>query len=393
MDVPWTIVCFSGVDWASHRQRPHFLMSALAERGADVLFVDNLGTRMPRLRDAGRVLRRLRGLARSSARRPPAILQSPARAGAGIRVDSPVVLPLQHVGAIRELGRRTLSRRIRARIGDRRPLVVWTYLPLPVIADAARELSADALVYDWSDDASEHVLSRSATQRRRIGTWEHEMAERADIVFAASAELLRSRGSPNPRTYLVPHGAPHRRAGSSNGSTIPQELSALPHPRIGFVGSITEWTDLDLVDRMAVERPAWSFVMVGPVKTRVKTLQRRANVLFTGERPHEEIPGYLSAFDVAIIPYRVTPATTAASPLKLREYLAADLPVVSVDVPEVRPFVPPVRLASDPDTFVEAIERALAEKRAPSRARARTELWGDRADEMVARIDEFLESR
>ena len=76
---------------------------------------------------------------------------------------------------------------------------MWTYLPLPVIADTAKALGADLLVYDWSDDASEHVLSRSARQRRRIGGWEEEMAGRADVVFVASEELLRSRGSPRTR--------------------------------------------------------------------------------------------------------------------------------------------------------------------------------------------------
>jgi glycosyltransferase involved in cell wall biosynthesis len=397
MNAPWTIVCFSGVDWASHRQRPHMLMTALAEQGADVLFVDNLGTRMPRLQDAGRIVRRLGGWVRSSGSgRGPAAPRtaSEERSGPGrLRVDSPVVLPMQHLGPVRRLGRSTLVRRIRRRIGARRPLVVWTYLPLPVIADTAEALGADALVYDWSDDASEHVLSRSAAERRRIGAWEREMAGRADLVFMASAELLRTRGSANPRTHLVPHGAP-RRAGRT---AEPPELSGLPRPRIGFVGSITEWTDLDLVDDVARERPDWSFVMVGPVKTKAKALQRRPNVVFTGERPHESIPAYLSAFDVAIIPYRVTPATTAASPVKLREYLAADLPVVSVDVPEVRPFVPPVRVASDAAGFIEAIDACLAERPAPggdpARTRTRAETWDDRAREMAGRITQLLQTR
>jgi glycosyltransferase involved in cell wall biosynthesis len=391
LDVPWTIVCFSGVDWASHRQRPHMLMTALAEAGAEVLFVDNLGTRMPRIRDAGRIARRLarwtrapRGGTEGSSREPG------SRPGGRIRVDSPVVLPMQQLDAVRRLGRATLLRRIRARIGDRRPLVVWSYLPLPVIADAAEALGADALVYDWADDASEHVLSRSATERRRIAEWEREMARRADVLFIASAELLRSRGSSNPRTYVVPHGSPRPRAARGVPPGVPRELADLPRPRIGFVGSITEWTDLDLVDEIASRRPGWSVVMVGPVKTRVRALQRRPNVMFTGERPHEEIPSYLSAFDVAIIPYRVTPATTAASPVKLREYLAHDLPVVSVDVPEVRPFVPPVRVASDPPAFVDAIERALTEARRPGQ---RTATWDERAREMVERVEEFLGSR
>lgn len=386
MDPSWNIVCFSGVDWHSHRQRPHWLMTSFADRGARVLFVDNLGTRLPRLRDARRVVRRLGGWARSSRTARPVGQR-------GIRVDSPVVLPLQHLAVVRAIGRATLVRRLRRRI--RRtdgPLVVWTYLPLPVVADAARALGADLLVYDWSDDASEHVLSKSVRQRRRLAAWEEQMAARADVVFVASEELLRSRGSPNARTHIVPHGTPRRRREREAALLAPAGVQSLPHPRVGYVGSISDWTDLGLVDHLARERPQWSFVLVGPVKTRVRDLRRRPNVTLTGERPHEEIAAYLAAFDVAIIPYRVTPATTAASPVKLREYLAADLPVVSVDVPEVQPFVPPVRVASEPAAFLGQIEAALAEGRS-RRESVRAESWDDRADQIAAILQEALRSR
>jgi glycosyltransferase involved in cell wall biosynthesis len=386
MGPDWNVVCFSGVDWKSHRQRPHWLMSAFAERGARVLFVDNLGTRLPRLRDTQAVARKLSGWARSSR------TARPGGRGA-IRVDSPVVLPLQHLGLVRRIGRATLVRRLRRRLSPSRPLVVWTYLPLPVIADTAKALGADLLVYDWSDDARERVLSPSARQRARIGRWEDQMAERADVVFVASAELLRSRAPANPRTFLVPHGAPRKgREGAARPEPHPS-LADLPRPRIGYIGSISEWTDLDLVDRLARERPGWSFVMVGPVRTRAKGLRQRPNVILTGERPHEEIPSLLAGFDVAIIPYRVSPAMAAASPVKLREYLAAGLPVVSVDVPEVREFAPPVRVASGPEEFLAQIEAALTDERPRHRRSPRATSWEERAEEMIARMSEALHAR
>jgi glycosyltransferase involved in cell wall biosynthesis len=385
MGPDWNVVCFSGVDWKSHRQRPHWLMGAFADRGARVLFVDNLGTRLPRLRDARAVARKVSGWAASS---------RTARPGgrSGIRVDSPVVLPLQHLGLVRRIGRATLVRRLRRRLNPSRPLVVWTYLPLPVIADTAEALGADLLVYDWSDDAREHVLSPSARHRARIGRWEDRMAERADVVFVASAELLRSRAPANPRTFLVPHGSPGKGRGRRARPEPHPALADLPRPRVGYVGSITEWTDLELVDRMARERPDWSFVMVGPVRIRAKELRQRPNVTLTGERPYEEIPSLLAGFDVAIIPYRVSPAMAAASPVKLREYLAAGLPVVSVDVPEVREFVPPVRVASGPEEFLAQVEAALAGDR-PRRRSPRAASWGERADEMIARMSEALHAR
>ncbi len=393
MEPPFTIVCFSGVDWRSHRQRPHMLMESFARRGADVVFVDNLGTRLPRVRDAGRVARRLAGWTTPSRIERPARVSRPAdgRRTGQIRVESPVVLPMQQLGPVRALGRSTLVRRLRRRVRPGSgPLVVWTYLPLPVIADAAAALGADLLVYDWSDDASQRVLSSSVRQRRRLGQWEDEMVRRADLVFVASAELLRSRGSANPNTHVVPHGSPgEHRQGRDVVMPSPSELAGLARPRIGFVGSISAWIDLPLIEGLARARPKWSFVMVGPVKTSVRTLRRLPNVTLIGERPHEEIPAFLAGFDVAIIPYRVTPAMAAASPVKLREYLEAGLPVISVDVPEVHSFAPRVQVASGIEGFLREIEGALARRR-PRRRIPKGESWDERASEMIARMDQAL---
>lgn len=376
--VDWTIVCFSGIDWDYNRQRPHWVMSALADRGASVLYIDNIGVRLPRLSDARRVARRLSRWLGTSIR--PAAEVRPR-----IRRDAPLVLPIDRPAFVRSFMARSLVRRIRRRLPRGRPLVVWTYSPLPIIADATRALHADLLVYDWADDASEHVLFSGAARRRRIAGWEEEMARGAGVVFVSSRELLARRGSPNPRTFLVPHGGPP--PPPQPPRPVPEAL-ALPRPRIGFVGTISEWLDLDLLESLASARPQWSFLFVGPQRTRTDRLEVLPNVTFTGPRRHEAVDGFMSALDVALIPYRVAPATMAASPIKLHEYLAHGLPVVSTDLPEVRSFAPPVQIAEGSRGFLEAIERALAGGRsAPAR---RGIVWADRVEEMVARISEVL---
>lgn len=373
----WRIVCFAGVDWEYNRQRPHWVMSALAERGASVLFIDNLGLRLPRASDARRVARRLSRWFRTSVR--PGAEVRPR-----IRRDAPVVLPLERPRPLRSLMRRVLVRRVRRRLPSGRPLIVWTYSPLPLIRDAAGALGADLLVYDWADDAAEHVLFSSATRRRRIASWEDTMARQADLVLVSSKELLDRRGSPNPRTFLVPHGRPP----PLPRGTPPPEAEAIPRPRIGFLGTISDWLDIDLLGEVAAARPQWSFVFVGPRRARVDRLERLPNVTLTGPRRHEDVGGFLAAFDVAMIPYRLVPATMAASPIKLHEYLAHGLPVVSTDLPEVRRFSPPVELARDPQSFVGAIERSL--RRGRSTTPARGVRWEERADEMVALVADAL---
>jgi glycosyltransferase involved in cell wall biosynthesis len=374
--LPVNIVCFSGVDWDSYRQRPQHLMLAFADRGHRVVYVDNLGTRPPHPADLKRITRRLRNWLRA---------KSYARSSEterNIVVESPIVPPIPQLDLARRVTRVLVGRRLRRKLVTERPLVVWTYLPLRVIRDVAGDLAADLLVYDWADDAAAHVLTHSARHKRRISQWEDETAREADLVFVASKELLRRRGQQNPKTFLMPHGV------SSSGPQhpAPASVTGATRPRIGFVGGLTPWTDIDLLDDLAESRPLWSFVLVGPIRTKVDGLRKRENVILLGERPHDEIPALLSAFDAAIIPYRVEPAIQAASPIKLREYLAQGLPVVSVDLPEVREFVPPVRVASDRDGFLRALDDAVTEgKRVPPDFNRSWERCADEMEQLILR--------
>jgi glycosyltransferase involved in cell wall biosynthesis len=377
MDLSFDVVCFASKEWASHRQRPHWVAAELARRGAQVLFIENLGTRLPHPGELRRVAAKVRRWASTS------VAPREHEVAPRLTVDSPLVPPLQHWPSMRRIGRGMLARRVRRRLTPRpgARLVLWTYLPMPVIGDVARTLDADLLVYDWADDASAHMVGASAAQRRRVRAWEDEMLAVADLVFVASAELLRRRMTRRANVVALPHGAPLATA-------LPPRKGDHEHPTIGFVGSITEFTDLELVAELARARPSWSFVLVGPARVPVRALRAVPNVTIAGERDHDEVHGFLASFDAAIVPYRVTPAIEVASPLKVHEYLAYGLPVVSVDIPEVRALVPRVELAHDTATFLAALDRAVAKGRRPGEPSAAT--WDERVDEMVIHVERAL---
>jgi hypothetical protein len=89
---------------------------------------------------------------------------------------------------------------------------------------------------------------------------------------------------------------------------------------------------------------------------------------FLGRKPYEQLPAYCKYFDVGLIPFKISELTRAVNPIKLREYLAAGLPVVSTPLPEVLGYRGAVEAADTPDTFVAALEAARA---AGSEARRR----------------------
>lgn len=383
MGLPFDAVVFGSKEWTSHRQRCHWVVEELAALGASVLFVENLGIRSPGARDARRVVTKLRHWMATSA------WPDWAPAHPGVVVDAPIVLPVQQRTLLRRPTAAVLTRRLQRRLTTDRDLVVWTYLPLPVVRDVKARLGASLLVYDWADDSAAHALTRSAAHRRRLATWEDEMAAEADVTYFSSGELLRRRGGVCRRAVLIPHGVRQAPAGTGR---VPPAAAALPSPRVGFVGSITEFTDLELLAATAEARPDWSFVLAGPARVSLRRFRSLANVTVTGELSHDDVIALLGTLDATVVPYRLTAATEVSSPLKVREYIAHGLPVVSVDIPEVRD-VPGVTVASGADEFVAALDRVLSTGRSAPGTLMPSETWSERVGAMVDVVVATLDER
>ncbi len=169
-------------------------------------------------------------------------------------------------------------------------------------------------------------------------------------------------------------------------TAVAEELRALPHPVIGFFGLVADWVDLSVIQYLATERPDWSIVLVGEIQTDVSSLRELPNVHLLGRRNYQNLPGYSKGFDVAILPFVVNDLTLAASPLKMREYLAAGLPVVATPLPEVKKLSHLLRVASTPQEFLGQIEAYLADgRRGPDPELSRemqSQSWDARVEEI-----------
>ena len=132
---------------------------------------------------------------------------------------------------------------------------------------------------------------------------------------------------------------------------------------------IDERFDTELLDKVAEMRPDWSFVMVGPVvKIAEDDLPRRPNIHYLGGKTYEQLPAYLSGWDVALMPFAMNESTQFISPTKTPEYLAGGKPVVSTPIRDVvRHYghLEGVQIAATPDEFVAACEKALELSRNP----------------------------
>ena len=372
------IVCFAN-DWAGDPLSKKHIMRRLARRGR-VLWVESLGNRPPRLdgHDARRVLSRLGRFARGL-----------VEVEQNLWVLSPLAIPAYGSQAAARANAFLVGATVRAAmsyLGLRRPI---TYSFVPASAWVAGRLGEARVVYHCVDE-----YAAFAGAGERIAVLEQRLLRRADLVLVCSEPLLESKRRWNPRIQLVRHGVDHAHfARALDESTpIPADLARLPRPVIGFFGLVAEWVDLALVRRVADAFPSASIAILGEVRASTAALDGASNVHVLGRRPYAELPGCCRAFDVALLPFVVDELTWSASPLKLREYLAAGLPVVSTDLPEARALAPWVHAANG-DQFVAAVGRALVEPTAPEARAARSQaMAGETWDHKVAEIEAALDA-
>jgi glycosyltransferase involved in cell wall biosynthesis len=288
---------------------------------------------------------------------------------------------------------RRLCRDLRARVaGSDGPLIA--HLFNPEFEPYVKPLSPDYVVYHAYD-----LFRAMLGAPPELVEQENRLVAVADLVIATSPETardLKSRGAREP--HVLGNGVDCERFDVHDEA--PTELDGVPRPRIGYVGTMNPKVDFDLLVELARRRPQWNFALIGPVRNlrqqdadAVRRLDALPNVFRHDKVPQAHLGRYLSRLDVGVICYRTSLGWPSAGyPLKLLEYLACGIPVVSTGLETVRPFSDQVALADTPDEWEAALAAAVSGT-GPGTAQGRREVaransWNVRA----RRLEELLQS-
>ncbi|MBI2683443.1 MAG: glycosyltransferase [Acidobacteriales bacterium] len=376
MDPVKDIVCFAN-DWsADPLSKKHVMVRFAKDR--KVLWINSINNRAPRVgaRDFKRILEKL-GQFRTGLRE----VQS------NIWVLAPIFVPYHGNKVVRAFNRWFLRRQIMGAIRKLglQAYVSWAYVP--TAADVAGRLGAQALVYHCVDEYSAFSDAASVVAAR-----ERELIQACDLVVTSSLKLQESKSALNPNCHLVPHGVDYEHFRKSSDPSLPiaAELKDLSHPVLGFHGLIADWVDVRLIAELAQRRPEWSIVVIGKIDTGISAWSAYKNIRVLGHRPYDHLPEYLRGFDVAILPFVMNELTIAANPLKLREYLAAGLPVVSAPLPEVLRFGPLVRTGATAAEYEKHILELLSSGRQGPDPKQSAAMEKESWDHKVRMLDELL---
>jgi glycosyltransferase involved in cell wall biosynthesis len=251
--------------------------------------------------------------------------------------------------------------------------IFWYYTPMAL--EFSSGYYPDFIIYDCMDE-----LSAFKNAPAELTLLEKELMRRADLVFTGGHSLYEAKKNQHQNIHPFPssidkkHFAKARKKGKD-----PEDQANIPKIRLGFYGVIDERFDYKLIGDVAELRPDWHFVLIGPVvKIEPEILPNNRNIHYLGPKSYEQLPSYLSAWDIALIPFLLNESTRYISPTKTPEYLAAGIPVISTPIRDVvnpygkRELVSIVRNAKE---FIKATEASLAMPK----------------KEWLAKVDAFLE--
>jgi len=344
------ILCFSH-DWTGDPLSKTHLMRVLAKDNR-ILWINAIANRMPTTssKDMSRIIKKLKAFAE-----PVREVES------NIFVLNPLAFPSYGNKSILKVNQGFLARQVKKAMRKLGMQDVINMVFNPAAGMIAGRLDESELVYYCVDEYT--AFTGASNGLKEI---EDALFERADLVVVSAENLLEKKKHFNKNTHLIRHGTDwrHFRTALDPSLAVPAEVADLPRPIIGFHGLLADWVDYELIKKTAEHFSSGSVVLIGKIavdaEQKVKVLDDVANVHFLGRKPYAELPAYCKAFDVALNPFAINELTLAANPLKVREYLAAGLPVVSTDIPEVH-VLADCLVGTGHDDFIAKIEQALAE--------------------------------
>lgn len=236
--------------------------------------------------------------------------------------------------------------------------IFWYYTPMALkISD---QFYPQRIIYDCMDELSNFKFAPPD-----LNALEEKLFSKADLVFTGGHCLFEAKQDchhnihPFPSSIDIDHFSKARA-----DMNDPTDQAHIPRLRIGFYGVIDERFNIKMLAEVAIKKPEWQFILIGPVvKINPDDLPRYENIHYLGGKTYNELPSYLAGWDITMIPFEKNESTKYISPTKTPEYLAAGKPVISSSIRDV--VVPYgeqglVHIADTSEEFIQAVEKEIS---------------------------------
>jgi glycosyltransferase involved in cell wall biosynthesis len=284
----------------------------------------------------------------------------------------------------------------------------------PLLQDQLTEIGFESPDLLWITDTTLHALTdiidpkciavRIADDNVRFSNmpaslkWaEDKLCSQANLLFVTSSPLeerFRSRYSSKLR--LLRNGVDFEHFQGT--WPRPQEYAGTTGPVAVYVGAMEQWFTPEWVEALAKAHPEMTVVLIGRADIDISRCTALPNVRYIGTKAYNDLPPYLAHADLGIIPFKRTSLVDSVSPLKLFEFFASGLPVVSARWTELERLDSPALLASTSDEFVRMVTDVIRQNwKASSGARfreyAKENSWEKRFESAMEDVKRVLDVR
>ncbi|MDW7690493.1 glycosyltransferase [Flammeovirgaceae bacterium SG7u.111] len=230
---------------------------------------------------------------------------------------------------------------------------------------------------------------------------ENILLSKVDLVITTSPQLKREKSVYHSNTYCIPNAADFQHCSKATQETtlVPPNVKQYGKNLIGYVGNIERRIDFPLLKKVMTNNPNWDLLMIGPTMSNYipRWIYDVPNIHFVGKIPYAQLPNYLKALKVTLIPYKIDAISKTIFPLKLYEYLGAGKPVVATNFNTeiLNPISDLVYVTDNSSAFERAINHALENDSKAIQTRrlalAEQNTWQERGKEFLSLLEKNVQ--
>jgi hypothetical protein len=231
----------------------------------------------------------------------------------------------------------------------------------------------------------------------------------ADVVTASSDKLYsmaKSQRREKNTVFLVGNGVDYDHFAANRPDVVVDndkvlaEIRKLNHPIIGYVGSVGDWFDFELIEKIAARFPTLFILIIGFVfpklMKRVQSIgDQYTNVRFLGRKDYSRLAAYLNTFTASIIPFKIYNLTESVNPTKFYEYCVTGKPIITTALPELEKYQEVISYAHNHEEFLEFLEsiiilKTIKQDQDQLRGIARENLWDKKVQAIMSILLNFV---
>ena len=381
------IIIFGSCDWGTNWQTQQRLATSLS-KDARVLFIENTGVRSFKVKDFNRVKQRINNWVNSD--------YGFNQINDNLNIFHPIFLPFQYSKIFTKINELIMGRMLNSWLKTYKfnsPIVI-SFLATPLVQEIIDKIYSSSVIYYCANDNSAKHLGDSKFEQNEI-----IFEKKVDAVFVTSEKLKERALSNNKRVFKFSSAVELSKI-NKNFDNEDLDIDKINKPIVGFVGSITNNLDQDLIFQACTKNKDINFVFIGSDKEfgqDIDQIKKLKNCFFLGKKNHDQIFKYINRFDLGIIPYKINQFTNAVYPAKLNEYLAMGVPVLSTNIFEIKKYNEEndnvVFVSKDKNDFSEKIQKIVTSqieiKKEKILSAANKNSWENRYKELSKVLNEI----